>query len=290
MKKKHALIRMIVLCGVLVLPHSHVLAEELDIVNRPINTSGLTGLLFTTAPYTLPSGTVEIGAGVLHERNDRPNYTVTKFPLAISVGLPNNSEISIKSSYLNVKEPPAGTPATSKTQRKTGNAELSYKWNFLRQPEDSVRPAVAFIATGILPTDTYRDGIINGVNHWGIRIGLSTGTEISFYDYLLGIYADAQFQGQDMTQKEVRDNYGIWNLGILFPVSKYKNLQLFIEYSQVFGRDRTTLEGGDYYGITYGIRLVSERMNFTVGTQFQRKQADGYDNSSRLLGMVSMKL
>jgi hypothetical protein len=36
-------------------------AEELEIVNRPVNTSGLTGLLMTTSPYTLAPGTVEIG-------------------------------------------------------------------------------------------------------------------------------------------------------------------------------------------------------------------------------------
>lgn len=289
MTKIALLTRLCVFITLLAFSPSAALAEELDIVNRPINTSGLTGLLFTTAPFTHPRGTVEIGGGIMHERSDTPDYTINEFPLAISIGLPNHSEVAIKTSYLHVKEPPAGSPPTSNRERKTGNAELSYKWNFLLQPEDSLRPAFAFILTGIFPTDKYPNEVINGVNHWGIRLGFSTGTEISFYDYLLGVYADVQFQGQDMTQKGVRDNYGIWNLGLLFPVSKYRNLQLLIEYTQVFGRDRTTLEGNDYYGITYGIRMVSERFNLTVGTQFLRKQA-GYDNSNKLIGMVSMKL
>ena len=282
---------MLLFCGLLALPHGDLGAEEIDIVNRPVNMSGLTGLLFTTAPYTLPRGTVEIGAGINHERSDTPDYTINEFPLAISVGLPNNSELAIKTSYFSVKEPPTGTPPMmTNKQRKTGNAELSYKWNFVQQPEDSIRPAFAFILTGILPTDAYQNEVIHGVNHWGVRLGFSTGTEISFYDYLLGMYADAQFQGQDMTQKEVRDNYGILNIGLLFPVSKYRNLQLFVEYSQVYGRDRTTLGGDDYYGITYGIRLVSERFNLTIGSQFLKKQAEGYDSSSKLIGLISMKL
>jgi len=264
-------------------------AEELDIINRPINTLGLTGLLFTTEPYTLPKGTVEVGTAILNESSDIPNFTINEFPIMIAVGLPKNSELALKTTYFYIKEPPT-TSNSNNYQRKTGDAELSYKWNFFTQPKDSILPAIALILTGIAPTNNYQDEVINGVNHWGMRMGLSAGTEINWQDYIIGVYADGQAQGQDLTQKYIRDFYGILNAGLLFPVSKYRNLQMFAEYTLVFGTDQITLEGGDYNGLTIGVRLVSERFNLTVGDQFLYKQAQGYTNSSRLIALLSMKL
>lgn len=289
MKKHSYSLRLTFLCLVLTLPCMPSQAEELDIINRPVNVSGLTGLLFTTSPYTLPKGSVELGISILNETSDLPKFTITEFPFSVTVGLPKNSELALKTSYFNVKQPSA-VPGTSSYQRKTGNLELSYKFNFLPQPEDSIRPALAVIMTGIMPTDNYHDKVIDGVNHWGVRFGLSTGTEINWQDYLLGLYADVQAQAQDVTQKDIRDFYGIFNAGVLFPISKYRNLQMFVEYTFVFERDRVTLDGGDYNGLTFGVRLVNERFNLSIGSQFRYKQAEGYDNSSRLVALLSMKL
>jgi hypothetical protein len=54
-------------------------------------------------------------------------------------------------------------------------------------------------------------------------------------------------------------------------------------------KDNNTLSGGDYTALTYGLRLVSAQFNLTFGTQFLRKKVEGYDNSSRLIGLISMK-
>lgn len=62
-----------------------------------------------------------------------------------------------------------------------------------------------------------------------------------------------------------------------------------MEYSLVSGKDKISLNGGDYSALTYGLRLVSERFNLTIGTQFLRKQIEGYDNSGRVIGSLSMK-
>jgi len=269
-----------------------VFAEELDIVNRPVNTSGLTGLLFTTAPYTLAPGTVELGASLVSESSTTPNYSLTESPLSISVGVTKNSELALRGSYFQIKEGPTGT---APTVRKTGNLELSYKWNFLPQPEDSIRPAVALIIGGILPTGKNYDTKIDAVIHWGMRLGLSGGTEIRWKDHIFGIYADAQVKGQDLTKKSLSDLYEMYNAGLLFPISKYQNLQMFIEYTLVTGRKSTNpdgskiLNGGDYSGLTYGIRLVSERFNLTIGAQFLRKETEGYDKSGKVIALLSMK-
>lgn len=261
-------------------------AEELDIVNRPVNTSGLTGLLFTTAPYTLSKGIVEIAASSLVENSVTPNYLLTELPLSVSVGVSNNSELALRGSYIQIKEGPTGT---TETERRTGDLELSYKWNFLPQLEDSIRPAVALIMAGMVPTGKNNDIKIDTVTHWGMRLGISVGTELSWKDHILGIYADGQVKGKDPADKRIRDIYEIYNAGLLLPISKYQNLQMFVEYTIVNGRKIITLEGGDYSAFTYGIRLVSERFNFTIGTQFLRKEAEGYNSSDRVIGLMSIK-
>jgi hypothetical protein len=96
-------------------------AEELEIVNRPVNTSGLTGLLMTTSPYTLTPGTVEIGASILSENSIRPDYTITEYPLSATIGISSNSELAFRSSFFSISEGPTGTTVAS---RKTGDIEL----------------------------------------------------------------------------------------------------------------------------------------------------------------------
>jgi hypothetical protein len=76
---------------------------------------------------------------------------------------------------------------------------------------------------------------------------------------------------------------------LLYPISKYQNLQILVEYSIVNGKDKISLIGGDYTALTFGIRLVSERFNLTMGTQYLHKQVENYDNSSRVIGLMSMK-
>ena len=262
------------------------LAEELMVVNHPVNTSGLTGLLFTTAPYTLNPGTTEIAASVLYESSVKPEYTITEYPLSISVGVFHNSEIAIRGSYYNLQEGPTGTAIT---ERKTGDVEISYKWNFFPPSESSARPALSLIIAGNFPTENNADMKIDAATHWGAKLGLSAGTEISWSDHILGIYADANIKGQDPTEKRLQDIYEIYNAGLLFPISKRQNLQMLLEYTIVQGHERNTLGGGDYTAFTYGLRLVGERFNLTMGAQFLHKKTEGYDNSGRVVGLMSMK-
>jgi hypothetical protein len=63
-------------------------AEDVAMVNRPVNTSGLTGMLLTTAPYTLAPGATELAASVLSENSITPDYTITEYPLSVTVGMP----------------------------------------------------------------------------------------------------------------------------------------------------------------------------------------------------------
>jgi hypothetical protein len=261
-------------------------AEDLDIVNRPVNTSGLTGILFTTAPYTVPKGTLEIGFSIVSESSVTPDYTILEYPLSITIGLSESSEIALRGSYYNIKE---GPTVTAPIDRKAGNLELSYKWNFLPSMEGSFQPAIALLVSGFVPQESNSDRRINTVSHWGVRLGIAAGTELTWREHMLAVYADGQMAGQDVTEKRLRDTYAILNAGMLFPISKYRNLQMLFEYSRVQGKDTVTIEGGDYSAMTYGLRMVSERFNLTMGTQFIRKRTEGFENSNRVVGHISTK-
>ena len=130
--------------------------------------------------------------------------------------------------------------------------------------------------------------------HWGSRLGISAGREIVWDEHVLGIYAETQVAVQDLSDPLYRDRYSVTNAGMLFPISKYRNLQLLVEYTVMSGRDvhtksNLTPDDMDYTAVTYGIRLVSEKFNLTMGTQLLHKEEVTYNDSSRVIGMMSIK-
>jgi len=274
---------LLILIIVAVLMPAALYAEELDIINRPVNTSGLTGLLVTTSPFTLPPRTLEFGMMVLSESSLVPNYTATAYPMTVSLGLSQRSEIALKSAFHYVNEDP------DQISRGMGDTELTYKLNFRPQSELNNRPGFALLLTGVFPTADRAAGT-NSISHWGGRIGITVGSEIVWEDHVIGIFADGQVAVQDLSDDQLKDSYSLVNAGVLFPISKYRNLQLIIEYNQRKGKDVMTIDGVDFSAVTYGLRLVSERFNFTFGTQFIHKSEKDFANSNRMIGMISIKL
>jgi hypothetical protein len=258
-------------------------AEELELINRPVNMSGLTGLMFTTAPFTLPKRSVEIAVGTLSENSTVPDFTINELPvLSVTAGIAQNMELALKSSDFHV------TIDQGETRKGKGDTELSYKWNFKPQTESSPYPALALIVTGIAPTGD-RNLNLGVVAHWGAKFGLSVGSEITWGDHVLSASVDGQIAVHDATDDRFRDTYGILNIGLLYPISKYRNLQVIVEYNLVNGVDKISVMGGDYTALTFGLRLVNEQFNLTIGSQFLRKRVEGFENSSRVVGLASIK-
>lgn len=260
-----------------------IFAEELEMINRPVNASGLTGLLETTSPYTLPPRTLELGAGIVTEQSYAPDFSLSTQLITVSYGLNTTMEIALKATYLSEEQ------AHIVQTRGVGDTELSFKWDLLPPKEYSSRPSVAVFLSGIAPTGDGKEGT-NSVEHWGGRLGLSVGSEVLLEDYVIGIYADGQVVAQDLSDEQQRVLYHQANAGILLPISKYRNLQMFIEYNRQKGNDVVSLHDEDYSAVTYGLRLVSTRFNLTIGTQFIHKYAEDQGNTSKISGMVSVKL
>jgi hypothetical protein len=281
---RHILIILIALIAIPVMPAADLHAEDFEMVNRPINTNGLTGLLYTTMPYTLAPGSIEAGFASIAEDSAIPAYTLNEYTVVLAAGIGHDMELAVRSTYFSQQ---TGTSAIQKS-RGNGNAEILYKWNFKPQQEYSATPAVAFLLTAIFPSGDNKSGFTQ-VRNWGAHIGISAGSEISWEEHIFGIYADATMTVHDLSNSRYRDRYGSMNAGILLPISKARNLQLFLEYGFVGGKDVSNVYGSDYTAITYGLRMVSERMNLTIGTQFQHKTLSGYGNSGKVVGMASVK-
>jgi hypothetical protein len=275
-------------------------AEDIEMVNRPINTNGLTGLLYTTTPYTLAPGVIETGFAFISEDSAIPPYTLNEYPVVIAAGIGHDMELAVRSTYFSEQ---TGTSSIQRS-RGSGNLEVLYKWTIKPQQEYSAMPAVALLFTAILPSKDNMSGFAQ-VKNWGAHIGISAGSEISWEEHIFGIYADATMALQDLSNSRYRDRYGSMNAGILLPISKQRNLQLFLEYGFVGGKDIVVggkngkdpqignevvnVYGLDSSAITYGLRMVSERVNLTIGTQFQHKEHNGYGNSGKVVGMASIK-
>lgn len=272
------------LAGILVSSAGSSHAEELDLVNRPVNASGLTGLIVTTAPFTVPDGTFEIGLSAMSETSTVPDYKVGEYPVTFTLGIARNMEIAAKASFLYREEGP--DPAR---KRGRGDTELLYKWNFVPQGENLFYPALAAIATVSGLTGDSNDRM-NRVHNWGASVGFSAGREVTWEDHVVGIYADARVALQDLNEVMYRDRYSLLNAGILLPISKQRNLQILVEYSAVSGKRFTGINVMNSSTITYGIRMVSERFNLTVGNQSIHKELEGYDASGRIIGTLSIKL
>lgn len=259
-------------------------AEEMEILNRPVNAGGLTGLLVTTSPYTIPAGRIEAGFIITSEDSNRPYYTLTEYSAMVAIGLNNSMELSVKGGFLH-REDEQGSKV-----RAAGDMDLSWKWNIIPGMEDSPQPAVAIFLTWVAPTGD-DDRMPTRVRNWGGRMGLSAGSELLWKEHTIGIYADVQLALQDLTDEPSRDIFHLINAGSIFPISKNRNLQLMLEYNLVSGRDRQTIDPMDYTAVTSGIRLVTERFNLSLGMQLLHKEkvTTPLDDSSRMISVLSMK-
>lgn len=272
---------------VLFLPAVASAQEGLEMVNRPVNVSGLTGLLYTTSPFTLPARDIELTASISEENSDIPDYRISELPaVSVTAGISRTMEMAIRGTYVHE------TIGEGPKNRGAGDTMLSYKWNFRRQAEDSPWPAAALIMTGI--SNTQSDNIedtnsVERVSHWGARLGLAAGREIEWGDHVIGVFADGSIAVQDLNKQDRRDRYGIFNAGVIIPISKYRNLQMMVEYRLVNGINNTKSSGDDYSAVTSGLRLVTQKFNFSIGSQFIDKRTTGLETAKRLLGMVGVK-
>ena len=107
---RHILIILIALFSIFLMPAASLHAEDLEMVNRPINTNGLTGLLYTTAPYTLAPGIIEAGFVSISEDSAIPAYTLNEYSVVLAAGIGHDMELAVRSTYFRQQSGASSSP------------------------------------------------------------------------------------------------------------------------------------------------------------------------------------
>ncbi len=263
-------------------------AADDQIINRPVNMQGLTGLLFTNSAYTQPAGSVTFGISGLGENSDIPDYSVAQGAATITIGLTDRVEAGVRGKMFGTNFGSSTGPETG-----TGDTDLLLKWNFSAQGENM--PALAFGFGWTFPTGDPEMGFTE-IKYESIKLMvIAAGENKVLNDGFLGIYMEAQAVFNDQLHKDgdspYKEKYGVVNAGILFPLSDDNHLQLLFEYTSVLKRDYALLYDRNYRGVVPSLRYVTENFNLTLGLQrISRADAGpGANEANRFAGTMSYR-
>lgn len=261
--------------------------KGLLVVNRPPNIQGLTGLLFTNSAYTLPPGLISVGASLMTEYSNRPEYSVIQIPLTVTFGITDRLEMGLKAKIVDLDN-----PSYLQREQGLGDSEISVKWRFWSK--QFILPDMAVSLSYIAPTGN-EDRHLNEVVNWGLKFmaiasleGRTSGGRV------LGIYAESQAVFIDELLKGGKtpgaERYGIINGGILLPVSADNRLQFIAEYNQILYKSsyRPTMLEGNQNAATAAFRFVTEQFSTTMGVQYINKEKSTDQNTYRFVWKISL--
>lgn len=264
-------------------------AAHYQVINRPVNIQGLTGLILTNSAYTQPAGSVVFGISGQGEDSDTPNYSVAQGAATITIGVTDRVEVAIKGRTI-------GTGLGSSTDRSIGpgDTDLLLKWRFSSQGENL--PALAFGFGWTFPTGDSDNGFTE-IKYEGIKLMVIASSENRVLsDGFLGIYMEAQAVLNDQLHKReespYKEKYGVVNAGILFPISDDNHLQFLFEYSRVVKRNFTVLYDRNYTGLMPGLRYVTDNFNISLGIQRINREDSGPaadSKANRLMGTMNYR-
>ncbi len=258
--------------------------HDLVVINRPVNVFGLTGLLFTNSAYTQPAGRVALGLSAVGENSDTPNFSVVQGGASLTIGITDRLEVGVRGTMVGTN-----LGSSSTTEIGTGDTDVLVKWRFKSQGD--TLPALALGLGWTFPTGDEKKGF-SEIKYEGIKVmALATSEKRILDDSFIGVYLEAQAVLNDQlhqdTKTSFKDQYGVVNAGLLFPISDDNDLQFIFEYNRVFKKDVTTLYERDYSALTPGLRFVTERFNLSIGLQLMNKNEAGVKNDYRLAGTMS---
>ncbi len=258
--------------------------HELVVINRPVNVFGLTGLLFTNSAYTQPAGRVALGISAVGENSDTPNFSIVQGGASLTIGITDRLEVGVRGTMVGTN-----LGSSSTTEIGTGDTDVLVKWRFKSQGD--TLPALALGLGWTFPTGDEKKGFTE-IKYEGIKVmALATSEKRILDDSFIGVYLEAQAVLNDQlhqdTKTSFKDQYGVINAGLLFPISDDNDLQFIFEYNRVFKKDITTLYERDYSALTPGLRFVTERFNLSIGLQLLNKNETGVKNDYRLAGTMS---
>jgi len=223
-----------------------------DEVFRASNSSGSTGLVKMNSAYTIRDGEMSINLGAASESVGGTDYLHA--PVAITYGVTDRTEFGLTAKYISA----SGALNTSGM----AGGEAKMKWRFRSQSE--YIPAMSLAFALMFPAG---DAALNEVSSWGARMNLLMASEAQITDTsYIGMYLDIGATSINDSATGP-DDYLNADLGLLFPVSDDKRLQLMLEFNSISGRTNTYLGTGNYSAITPGLRYASEGFKLTLGVE-----------------------
>lgn len=254
------------------------------VVNRPANVQGLTGLIMTNSAYTQPKGRIVAGLAAIAENSKEPDFSIVQGIATVTAGIADRIEFGVRAHVIGTN---LGSSATSEVG--VGDTDLLLKWRVSSQGD--TLPAIALGLAYTLPTGNSEKGL-RGVENEGARIMvIGTHEKEMPGDYFIGVYFEGQIVFNDLTTRNDPnprvEKYGVFNAGLLFPLTEDRNLQAVLEYSTIVKKDIASFYEENHRATMPGLRYVTENFNLSLGVQFYRRDAAGASSVERYIGTIS---
>ncbi len=258
--------------------------DPTTVVNRPVNIQGLTGLIITNSAYTQPKGRMVIGLSAMAENSKVPDFSIVQGMATLTGGITDRIEVGARAKVI-------ATNLGSSDTRKTGSGDTDLLLKWRATSAGDTLPAIALGLAYTFPTgDSSKN--LREVSREGIRFMLIGTIEQEMPgDYFIGVYFEGQMVFNDNlrgpSSSPYSDKYGVFNGGILLPLTGDRRFQALVEYNQVVKKDKITLYDEDYTAFMPGLRYVTPDLNISLGVQFLRRDQVGFDNDERYVGTIS---
>jgi hypothetical protein len=263
---------------------SEYLDDPSVVVNRPANVQGLTGLIITNSAYTQPKGRIVIGLATIAENSNEPNFSIIQGIATVTAGVTDRIEIGLRAQLIATN---LGSSATRETG--AGDTDLLFKWRISTQGE--TLPSIALGLAYTLPTGDESKGFRN-VEHEAVRfMVIGTSEQEMPGDYFIGIYFEGQIVNTDRLPgedaKPYSEKYGVFNAGLLFPLTHGRSLQAIFEYSTVVKKDIPSVYEQNHSSVMPGLRYVTENFNISLGVQFMNREDPAFKDDLRYIGTLN---
>jgi hypothetical protein len=282
-------------CILLLITSSHAISQDSYreresrddpsvVVNRPANVQGLTGLIITNSAYTQPKGRIVVGLATIAENSKEPDFSIIQGIATVTAGVTERIEIGLRAQRI------ATNLGSSETREiDSGDTDLLFKWRISSQGE--TLPAIALGLGCTLPTGNADKGFQSAEHASARLMVIGTSEQEMPGDYFIGIYFEGQLVYSDLDPgaepKPYSEKYGVFNAGLLFPLTHGRSLQAIFEYSTVFKKDIPSIYEQNHSSVMPGLRYVTENVNISLGVQFMNREDPIFKDDLRYLGTLS---
>jgi hypothetical protein len=254
------------------------------VVNRPANVQGLTGLIITNSAYTQPKGRIVVGLATIAENSKEPDFSIIQGIATVTAGVTDRIEIGLRAQRI------ATNLGSSETREvDSGDSDILFKWRISSQEE--ILPAIALGLGCTLPTGNAEKGYQSAEHASARLMVIGTSEQEMPGDYFIGVYFEGQLVYSDLDPgaepKPYSDKYGVFNAGLLFPLTDDRSLQVILEYNAVIKKDIPSVYEQDHKSLMPGLRYVTDRLNVSLGVQFMNRDDPAFKDDLRYLGALS---